>query len=174
MDLAFNNLQKLITPKTKHTHIYIHIYTYTHTYIYIYIYAHKHTHIYIYIYIYYIYIYIYLIKTLLEAKRLNFFFYIHTYLNIYIYIYTHTHIYIYIYIYILYIHIFFSCINDQVVHLKLQRQPDVSLFKKLLKDNRAQEICKNLRIYPSLQEEFVNFSMNCQILYIKTGKQPLL
>ena len=42
--------------------------------------------------------------------------------------------------------------NIQVVHLKLQMQPDVDVFEKLLKDNQAQEICKNLRIYPSLQE----------------------
>ena len=58
--------------------------------------------------------------------------------------------------------------NVQVVHLKPQMQPD----EKLLKDNQAQEICENLRIYPSLQEEFVNFSMNRQILYIETGRQP--
>ena len=63
--------------------------------------------------------------------------------------------------------------NVQVVHLKLQMQPDVNFFKKLLKDNQAQEICNNLRIYPSLQEEF-NFSMNRQISYIETGRQPLL
>ena len=48
--------------------------------------------------------------------------------------------------------------NVQVVHLKLQMQPDVNFFEKLLKDNQAQEICKNLRIYPSILEEFVNFS----------------
>ena len=64
--------------------------------------------------------------------------------------------------------------NIQVIHLKLQMQPDVDFLVKLLKDNYAWEICKNLRIYPSLQEEFVNFSMNCQILYIETGRQPLL
>ena len=62
--------------------------------------------------------------------------------------------------------------NVQVVHLKLQ--PDIDFFEKLLKNNQAQEICKNLRIYPSLQEEFINFFMNRQILYIKTGRQPLL
>ena len=64
--------------------------------------------------------------------------------------------------------------NVQVVHLKLQMQPDADFFEKLLKDNQPQEISKNLRIYPSLQEEFVNFSMNCQISYIKTGRQSLL
>ena len=63
--------------------------------------------------------------------------------------------------------------NFQVVHLKLQMQPDVDFFEKLQKDNQAQEICKNLRIYPSLQEEFVNF-MNRQISYIETGRQPPL
>ena len=62
--------------------------------------------------------------------------------------------------------------NVQVIHLKLQMQPDVDFFEKLLKDNQAQEIRKNLRIYPSLQEMFVNFSMNCQISYIETGRQP--
>ena len=75
----------------------------------------------------------------------------------------------------------------QVVRLKLQMQLDVNFFEKLLKENQAQEICKNLIIYqslqliglwafdlvssrvwweaatnnyPSLQEEFVNFFMN--------------
>ena len=62
--------------------------------------------------------------------------------------------------------------NVQVVHIKLQMQSDVDFFEKLLKDNQAQKICKNLRIYPLLQEEFVNFSMNCQISYIKTRRQP--
>ena len=62
--------------------------------------------------------------------------------------------------------------NVQVVHLKLQMQPDIDFFKKLLKDNQAQETNKNLRIYPSLQEEFINFSMNHQISYIKTRRQP--
>ena len=38
------------------------------------------------------------------------------------------------------------------------------------KDNQEQEICKNFRIYPSLQEEFIDFSMNCQISYIKTWR----
>ena len=38
--------------------------------------------------------------------------------------------------------------NVQVVHLKLQMQPDVDFFENILKDNRAQEICKNLRISP--------------------------
>ena len=42
-------------------------------------------------------------------------------------------------------------------------QPDVDFFEKILKDNQAQEICKNLKIYPSLYEEFVKFSMNRQI-----------
>ena len=64
--------------------------------------------------------------------------------------------------------------NVQVVHLKLQMQSDVDFYKKFLKENQAQKICKNLRIYPSLQEEFVNFSMNCQISYIETGRQLLL
>ncbi len=36
--------------------------------------------------------------------------------------------------------------NVQVVHLKLQTQPDIDFFEKLLKDNQAQEICKNLNI----------------------------
>ena len=45
--------------------------------------------------------------------------------------------------------------NVQVVHLKLQIELDVDFFEKLLKDNQSQEICKNLRIYPSLQEEFL-------------------
>ena len=64
--------------------------------------------------------------------------------------------------------------NVQVVHLKLQMQLDVDFFENLLKDNQAQEICKNLIIYLSLQEEFVIFSMNCQILYIETGRELLL
>ena len=62
----------------------------------------------------------------------------------------------------------------QVIHLKLQMKPDIDFFEKLLKDNQAQVICKNLRIYLSLQEEFVNFSMNCQISYFETIRQPLL
>ena len=64
--------------------------------------------------------------------------------------------------------------NIQVVLLKLQMQPDVDSFEKLLKDNQAQEISKNLRIYPLFQEEFANFSMNRQISNIETGRQPLL
>ena len=44
------------------------------------------------------------------------------------------------------------------------------LFEKFLKDNQAQEICKNLRIYPSLQEEFVNFSMNRQNLVYRNRR----
>ena len=60
------------------------------------------------------------------------------------------------------------------VRHKLQMQPDVDFVKKLLKDNQAQEICKNLRIYLSLQEEFVNFSMNRQMSYTETGWQALL
>ena len=64
--------------------------------------------------------------------------------------------------------------NVKVVHLKLQMQPDVDVFEKLLNDNQAQEICKNLRIYPSLQEEFINLSMNHQNSYIETGRQFLL
>ena len=59
--------------------------------------------------------------------------------------------------------------NIQVIKLKLQMQPDVEFFKKLLKDNQAPEICKNLRIYPSLQGEF-NFFMNSKISYIETGR----
>ena len=39
-------------------------------------------------------------------------------------------------------------------------QADVDFFEKLLKDNEAQENGKDLRIYSSLQEEFINFSMN--------------
>lgn len=61
--------------------------------------------------------------------------------------------------------------NFQVVHLKLQMQPDVDFFENLL-DNKVREICKNLRIYPS--HRFVNFSMNDQISCIETGRQPLL
>ena len=57
--------------------------------------------------------------------------------------------------------------NVPVVHLNLQMQLDIDFFEKLLKDNQAQEICKN-------HEEFVNFSMNRQISYIETGRQPLL
>ena len=64
--------------------------------------------------------------------------------------------------------------NVRVVHRKLQMQPDVDFFEKLLKENQAQEICKNLRIYPLLQEEFVNFSMNRQISYIETETAPAL
>ena len=60
--------------------------------------------------------------------------------------------------------------NVQVVHQKLQMQPDVNFFEKLLKNDQAHEICKNLSIYPSLQEEFTNFSMNRQISYIETGR----
>ena len=62
--------------------------------------------------------------------------------------------------------------NVQVVHLKLQMQPDVDFFEKLLKDNQAQGICKILRIHSLLQEELVNFSTNCQISYIEIGRQP--
>ena len=64
--------------------------------------------------------------------------------------------------------------NVPVVHLKLQMQSDVDFFEKFLKDNQAQEMCKNLRIHPSFQEGFVNFSINHQISYIEPGKQPLL
>ena len=42
---------------------------------------------------------------------------------------------------------------------KITNAADVDFFKKLLKDNQAQEICKNLKIYPSLQEE------GCKIAY---------
>ena len=63
--------------------------------------------------------------------------------------------------------------NVQIVYLTLQMQPDVDFFEKLLKNNQAQENCKNLRIYPSLLEEFLNFSMNRQISYIET-RQLLL
>ena len=64
--------------------------------------------------------------------------------------------------------------NVLVVYLELQMQPDFNYFEKLLKDNQAQKICKNLRIYPSLQEEFINFSMNRQISHIETGRQALV
>ena len=57
---------------------------------------------------------------------------------------------------------------------KITNAAECRLFEKYLKDNQSQEICKNLRISPSIQEEFVNFSMNSQILYTKTGRQPLL
>ena len=40
--------------------------------------------------------------------------------------------------------------NVLVVLLKLQMQPDVDFFEKLLKDNQVQEICKYLKTYPSL------------------------
>ena len=63
--------------------------------------------------------------------------------------------------------------SAQVIHLKLQMPPDINFFEKILKDNQAQEICKNL-IHPFLQEEFVNFSMNRQISHIETGRKPLL
>ena len=63
--------------------------------------------------------------------------------------------------------------NVQVAHLKLQMQPDVNFFEKLLKNNQAQEICNNLRIYPLLQEELINFSMKRQISNIETGRQLL-
>ena len=53
-------------------------------------------------------------------------------------------------------------------------QPEVDFFEKLQKDNQAQDIFKNLRIYPSLQEVSVNFFMYRQVSYIKTGRQPLL
>ena len=36
--------------------------------------------------------------------------------------------------------------NVQVVHLKIQMQSGVDFLTKLLKDNQAQKICKNLRI----------------------------
>ena len=34
-------------------------------------------------------------------------------------------------------------------------QSDVDFFEKFLKENQAQEICKNLRIYQSLREKFL-------------------
>ena len=37
--------------------------------------------------------------------------------------------------------------NVQVVHLKLQMQLDVDFFKKLLKEDQAQEMFKNLSVY---------------------------
>ena len=61
--------------------------------------------------------------------------------------------------------------NVRIIHLKLKMQPDIDFFEKLLKDNQAQETCK---IYPSLQEGIVNFSMNCQIPFTETGRQLLL
>ena len=64
--------------------------------------------------------------------------------------------------------------NVQVIYLKLQMLLDVDFFEMLLKDNQAQEICKNLRIYQTLQEEFVNSPTNRQISNIETGRQPLL
>ena len=57
--------------------------------------------------------------------------------------------------------------NVQVVHLKLEMQPDVNFFEKLLKDNQAQEICKNLRIYPSLQDVHFLFLRRGIILWIE-------
>ena len=64
--------------------------------------------------------------------------------------------------------------NVQVDHLKLQMQPDVYFFEKFLKDNQAQEICKDIRIHPSLQEEIANISRNRQISYIEIGRPFLL
>ena len=43
--------------------------------------------------------------------------------------------------------------NVPVVHLNLQMQPGIDFLVKLLKENQAQEICKNLRIYPSLKDK---------------------
>ena len=63
--------------------------------------------------------------------------------------------------------------NVHVSHQKVQMQPDVDFFEKILKNNQAQEICKNLKIYRSFQERFVNFSMNPQISYIETRRQLL-
>ena len=60
--------------------------------------------------------------------------------------------------------------NDQDFQLKLQMQPDIFFSEKLLKDNQAQEVSKNLRIYLALQELFVNISMNRQISYIETER----
>ena len=57
--------------------------------------------------------------------------------------------------------------NVQDVHLKLQMLSHVDFFEV----NQAQGICENPRIFPSLQEEFVNVSTNRQISYIETGKQ---
>ena len=53
--------------------------------------------------------------------------------------------------------------NVQVFRLKLQMQWEGDFFENLLKDNQAQDICKNLRIYQSLERKFVNFYMNHQI-----------
>ena len=44
MDLALNNLQRLICLKPKQTNIQTYTHTYTHVFIYIYIYTHTHTH----------------------------------------------------------------------------------------------------------------------------------
>ena len=65
-------------------------------------------------------------------------------------------------------------VNVQVVHLILQMQPDVDFKEKLLKDNQAQEICKNLRIYLSFQEEFVNFHESQNLVYRNKKRVPAL
>ena len=62
--------------------------------------------------------------------------------------------------------------NVQVVHLGLQMQLDVDFFEKLLKDNQAQEICKNLRIYLLLQYEFVHEPPN--LVYRNRKTDPVL
>ena len=62
--------------------------------------------------------------------------------------------------------------NVQVGNLKSQMQPDIDFFKKLLKDNQAQEICKNLGIYPSLQEEFINFPWIAKSRILKQEDSP--
>ena len=47
------------------------------------------------------------------------------------------------------------------------------LFQEAFKGQSSSKYLQKLKIYPSLQEEFVNFSMDRQISYIKTGRQPL-
>ena len=53
-------------------------------------------------------------------------------------------------------------------------QQDVDFFEKLLKDNQTQEICKNLRIFLLLQEEFVNFSNESSNLVYRNKTAPAL
>ncbi|KAF2361068.1 hypothetical protein FHG87_008181 [Trinorchestia longiramus] len=47
-------------------------------------------------------------------------------------------------------------------------QPDVDFFERVLEDSRAQENFNHLEIYRLAKEEFENFYMNLQILFIET------
>ena len=59
--------------------------------------------------------------------------------------------------------------NAQVIHLKLQMQPDVDFFEKLLTDNKAQEICKNLRITSRRVHQLLHESPNLVYRNMKTA-----